>query len=128
MRNLSTDPEVRRFIRTSPTPETFTHLAADLRSRFAVDVTPTQAAELWRALMRPRPGRAAVYEKNAALMAFIADRADLMTIDQLLARVRLEFGEVQAPSRTQLHRLVQRTRQTGRSAAEGGNGQAGRLK
>ena len=111
MAKPTASPEVRRFIRAMPPPETFTHLAAELRARFKLDLSPDAAAQLWRSVHRPRPGRASGYAKNAALMAFIADRADLVTVDQLRGKIAQTFGLHLTPSRSQLFRLVQQARE-----------------
>lgn len=117
MKDLIKDPAVRAFIRRSKAPETFTHLAADLRARFGLDLSPEAASYLWRELRRPQSGRTSAFERNARLMAFIADRADLMTTDALLARLRQEFAAHITPSRSQLFRLVQKVRESARRNA-----------
>jgi hypothetical protein len=110
MRPPASDPKVRRFIRLREPPETFTHLAAELRSLFGIDLTAAQASHLWRTLRHLQPGKLPLYESNGALMAFITDRADLTTLDGLRREILEAFGRPLTPSRTQLHRLVQRVR------------------
>jgi len=121
MKPIADSRELRAFIRRSPAPETFTHLAADLRQRFGLDLTPAQASHVWRTLRNPSRGRQETFERDQALMAFIADRADLLTVDQLLGRVAQAFGSARTPSRSQLFRLVQRVRDDARAAASLGN-------
>lgn len=108
----------RHFVRSSPPPETFTYLAMVLRTQFGLDLTPEQAAHLWRSVRQPKPGPAPAFERDEPLMSFIADRADLVTINQLLALVRQTFGLARAPSRSQLHRLIQRVRDKARHGFE----------
>lgn len=116
MRRDDDGKALRRFIRESQAPESFTHLAAELRARFGLDISPEAAADLWRSIRMPRPGRLARYERNEALMRFIADRADLVSLDKLLAKVAQAFGSHQTPSRSQLFRLVQQVREAARGS------------
>lgn len=106
MKKLTDDPAVRAFIRRRVTPESFTHLAAEIREQFGLDLTPQAVSHLWRTLRQPRIGKPSTFERNAAVMAWIADHADLMTLDELGARIAQAFGRHMRPSRSHLHRLV----------------------
>lgn len=111
MRPPASDPKVRRFIRLRESPQTFTHLAAELRELFGLDLTPEAASHLWRLLRKPRPGKASDFERNRPLMAFIADRADLLSLEALRAEISKTFGRHLTPSHSHLHRLVQKVRE-----------------
>lgn len=115
-KKLAEDPAIRAFIRRSAPPETFTHLAAELRAEFGLELSPQEASHLWRTLRPPRPGQRAAFALDAPVMAFVGDRADLMTTVRLRAEIIKVFGAHRAPSKSQLHRLVQKIRAEARAS------------
>lgn len=122
---LRLDPELRRYLATSR-PETFTTLAAELQSRFALTLSPDAAAHLWRWVRTVRPGRISRFRGDDQVMTFIADRADLHTTSELRASVARTFGEARTPSRSQLSRLIREAREHSATEFTAGGGSADR--
>ena len=105
-----TDPEIRAFVAAS-TARTYAEMAADCLARFGPDrAWPVELiAEVRRQVRPPVPGGGSRYEADTEVMAFIADRADLWTLDKLLAAGRVKFGS-RFPARSQLHRIIGKMR------------------
>lgn len=105
------DPEIRALVATSDA-ETYTELADVIRQRFGeprawpVDLIAAVRLEL----CPPTSGQPSRFEADKAVYGFIGDRADLMSLDRLLAAGVAAFSRERFPSRSHLHRLVQAIR------------------
>jgi len=110
------DPEIRALIQATVEP-TFPAIAASITAAFGperawpVDLVATVYRELRPANRRSR------FERDAELMAFIAERADIGTRDELHAAAIAAFGASRVPSRSQLHRLIVKARDVAIRAA-----------
>lgn len=106
------DREVRRFVAGKPA-ETFSGIAEAIAAKFGAErAWPAElVSEVWRELHPPRTGPRNRYAEDREMMTFIADRADLVTLDELRAAGLAKFGRKAFPSRSQLYRLVLEVRE-----------------
>lgn len=107
-----TDPEIRAFIAAS-SAGTYSDLAAAIRAKFGEGrAWPVELIAAIRLELRPPrrfpPSR---FDTDEQVAGFIADRADLLSLDRLLAAGAATFGKARFPSRSQLYRFVRRLRE-----------------
>lgn len=116
MRPDPDDAEVLAFVLDSDLP-TYSLIAKMIDAKFGPDrAWPIALIRAVRTI-KVRPGPRHQFQDNPVLAAFIAERADLATLDALLEQGRAMFGRDGFPSRSQLHRLIQEGRVEARLAA-----------
>ncbi len=110
------DAEIRAYILAAK-EQTFPAIAASIAARFGDE--RAWPAELVAAVFRELrpPNKRARFERDAELMAFIADRADIATRDDLRADAIAAFGPARVPSRSHFHRLIVKVREVTARAA-----------
>jgi hypothetical protein len=103
------DGRIRAFMMRSRAP-TWSAMAAEIEAEFgAARAWPVElVAHVYRQL--PLSRKRTAYERDAELIGFIRDRADLVSIDALKRAVDAAFGAIRAPSHSQLHRIVVKER------------------
>jgi hypothetical protein len=105
------DPEVRAFIAATGA-STFTALAQAVADKFQVEMGAS-LVDLVKAVfleVNPPTTSRSHYERDLEVMAFIADRHDLVTLEKIRRLGVAKFGVTRFPSHSQLHRLVRRLR------------------
>lgn len=113
------DPEIRDFVLASPLP-TYTDIAAEVVRRFGDRAWPVEMIRAAKAAV-PRDRRSR-FRRDPAVMAYIADHADLIQLDRILDGGRTQFGHHRFPSRSQLHRLISEMRPQASQAHSGSMG------
>ena len=110
------DSEIRAFVAASKAG-TFSAMEADCLARFGADrAWPAALLATVRREVRPTiSGGGSPYEAEADVVAFVRDRADLLTLDALRTAGRAVFGD-RFPTRSPLHRLVVKLRSLDRFA------------
>lgn len=109
------DPEIRGFVLSSKL-ETYTEIAAAVADRFGS--YRAWPVEMIRSVRAHRTFDGSPYEKDAEVMAFVADHLGNVTLDRMLAKGLATFGP-RFPSRTALGRLTQKLRHTVPVASRG---------
>ncbi len=105
------DADIRAFIAAS-SATTYTELARAIFDTFGPDrAWTTKRISAVRRELRPRlPGGRSPYMADGQVMAFIRDRADLVSLDSIVAAGVAELGAGRFPGRTVLGRIVKRIR------------------
>lgn len=103
------DEEIRAFVMNSCLP-THSLIAKTVEVTFGRErAWPVALIRAVRATI-VRAGRRDRYKEDKPVLAFIADRADIATLDSLLAQGRATFGAERFPSRSHLHRMIAESR------------------
>lgn len=112
------DPEIRAFVR-SARGQTYTAIAAELAARFGAErAWPPAMIATERRNMRPPHCRTVDhYSGDPEIMAFIADRADLTPVLDIVRQGKERFATF--PSKSSVQRLIQHIR---RESPAGGFG------
>lgn len=115
------DLEIREFVATSTAP-TYSAMATECRERFGEERAWPAAliATVRREVRPPLPGGGSPYEADADVVAFVRDRADLMSLTELVEAGRAALGD-RFPPRSPLHRLVVKLRTRDRGRPFGGD-------
>lgn len=115
------DPEIRDFIAAS-SAGTYREMADLIAARFgeARRWPPELIFAVHEEIYRSGSGRKSPLNRNPAMRRFIADRAGLMSLSEIVRLGRLEFGSQEFPSRSAVGRFVVKLRQeAARTAARG---------
>lgn len=116
---MTTDPEIRAWLKAQPVPDTYADMASAMAARFGAGRAMTADAlrAWWLANRRAR--RAVRIERDGPVAAFIQARLGLRTDARIFAEVRAAFDRRQHPSRTTFYRFcqAQRRRDAGAVAA-----------
>ncbi len=107
MRYDPNDAEVKAFIRTTRL-STYSEIINALVERFGPDrAWPLALIQAERAKI-VQSGRRSRYASDEHVMAFLRERMDLSTLDEIVSQGLARLGRF--PSRTATHRMVQKLR------------------
>lgn len=106
------DREVAAFIDGLPRYLTYSEIRSALVRRFGENRAWSELAivEYWTTRSPQRRRHLSRFDRDPELTAFVADRLDRLTLDDLAAACRERFGAERAPSRSALHRHAIRRR------------------
>jgi len=92
------------------TQRTYTGIAAELLERFGPERAWPAAwiPDYYAKIFPPRSGPRWQFQREPALVAFVADRHGLNTLDAILAEGVAVFGAERFPSRSALQRMIRK--------------------